>query len=215
MKPHDDIAASCQQLGLTPTEMQLTALDNFLALLQRWNATYNLTAVRDPQAMATQHLADCLAVLPALRVRCPNPQGRVLDVGSGAGLPGVVLAIMLPEWDVTCVDAVGKKAAFVRQAASQLNLPNLHPAHARVQDLRLPAFDLITSRAFASLADFTAWTTAHLAPGGLWMAMKGKVPQEEMAALPPDIEVFHVEPLTVPGLDAERCLVWMRPRSPS
>lgn len=215
MTPHDDIAASCRQLGLTPTEVQLTALDNFLALLQRWNATYNLTAVRNPKAMATQHLADCLAVLPALMVRCPNPQGRVLDVGSGAGLPGAVLAIMLPDWDVTCVDAVGKKAAFVRQAASQLRLPNLHPAHARVQDLRLPAFDLITSRAFASLADFTAWTTAHLAPGGLWMAMKGKVPQEEIAALPPDIEVFHVEPLTVPGLDAERCLVWMRLRSPS
>ena len=211
----DEVIGLCAAQGLTATAGQATRLVHYLELLQRWNATYNLTAVRDPKAMATQHLADCLAVLPALMVRCLNPQGRVLDVGSGAGLPGVVLAIMLPDWDVTCVDTVGKKAAFVRQAASQLNLPNLHPAHARVQDLRLPAFELITSRAFASLADFTAWTTAHLAPGGLWMAMKGKVPQEEMAALPPDIEVFHVEPLTVPGLDAERCLVWMRPRSPS
>jgi 16S rRNA (guanine527-N7)-methyltransferase len=113
---------------------------------------------------------------------------------------------------VTCVDAVGKKAAFIRQVASQLQLPNLQAVHARVQDLKLPAFDLITSRAFASLADFTRWTTARLAPGGLWMAMKGKSPLEELAALPPDIEVFHVEPLNVPGLDAERCLVWMRRR---
>ena len=127
-------------------------------------------------------------------------------------MPGVVIAILQPALTVTCVDAVGKKAAFIRQVASQLQLPNLQAVHARVQDLKLPAFDLITSRAFASLADFTRWTTARLAPGGLWMAMKGKSPLEELAALPPDIEVFHVEPLNVPGLDAERCLVWMRRR---
>ena len=210
MSTHDGIATACQQLGLEPTSSQLTALGDFLALLQRWNATYNLTAVRDLRAMTTQHLADCLAVLPALQARCP--QGRVLDVGSGGGLPGVVIAILQPALTVTCVDAVGKKAAFIRQVASQLQLPNLQAVHARVQDLKLPAFDLITSRAFASLADFTRWTTARLAPGGLWMAMKGKSPLEELAALPPDIEVFHVEPLNVPGLDAERCLVWMRRR---
>jgi len=210
LSTHDQIAAACQQLGVEPTTSQLTALGDFLALLQRWNATYNLTAVRDPREMATHHLADCLAVLPALQARCR--QGRVLDVGSGGGLPGVVIAIMQPALTVTCVDTVGKKAAFIRQVAGQLKLPNLQAVHARVQDLNLPPFDLITSRAFAALADFTRWTTAHLAPGGLWMAMKGKLPQEEMAALPPDIEVFHVEPLNVPGLDAERCLVWMRRR---
>lgn len=213
MSANDEIAASCHQLGLAPTAAQLTALGDFLALLQHWNATYNLTAVREPQAMATQHLADCLAVLPALRARCP--QGRALDVGSGGGLPGVVLAIMQPTLTVTCVDTVGKKAAFIRQVAGQLQLPHLQAVHARVQDLKMPAFDLITSRAFASLADFTQWTLAHLAPNGLWMAMKGKRPNEEMAALPPGIEVFHVEPLTVPGLDADRCLVWMRRRSPA
>jgi 16S rRNA (guanine527-N7)-methyltransferase len=210
LSTHEQIAACCHQLGLAPTAAELKALGDFLALLQHWNATYNLTAVRDPRAMVTQHLADCLTVLPSLQARCP--QGRVLDVGSGGGLPGVVLAIMQPALAVTCVDAVGKKAAFIRQVAGQLQLPNLQAFHARIQDLKLPAFDLITSRAFASLADFTRWTTARLAPGGLWMAMKGQSPQEEIAALPPSIEVFHVEPLNVPGLDAERCLVWMRHR---
>lgn len=209
MKATDGISAACESLGLAPSATQLQALQAYLALLQRWNATYNLTAVRDAQAMQTQHLADCLAVLPSLCARC-CPQGRVLDVGSGGGLPGVVLAIMQPTLDVSCVDAVGKKAAFIRQVAGQLNLPNLHALHARVQELRLPPFDLITSRAFASLADFTAWTAQHLAPGGQWMAMKGKPPEAELAALPQQIQVFHVEQLAIPGLDAERCLVWMR-----
>ncbi len=213
MSAQDEIVTSCQRLGLAPTAAQLTALDDYLALLQRWNATYNLTAVRDPRAMATQHLADCLAVIPPLLARCP--QGRVLDVGSGGGLPGVVLAIMQPALDVTCVDAVGKKVAFIRQVAGQLQLPNLTAAYGRVQELGLPAFDLITSRAFASLANFTGWTAAQLAPNGLWMAMKGKTPGEEMEALPAAIDVFHVEPLTVPGLEAERCLVWMRRRGPA
>lgn len=211
MLPPASIADACSVLGLAPSAAQLGALHGYLALLQRWNATYNLTAVRDPQAMATQHLADCLAVLPPLLARHPGGSaGRVLDVGSGGGLPGVVLAIMQPALDVTCVDAVGKKAAFIRQVAGELQLPNLHAAHARVQDLRLPHFDLITSRAFASLADFTTWTAAHLSPGGWWMAMKGKTPVDEIAALPLEVEVFHVEPLKVPGLEAERCLVWMR-----
>jgi 16S rRNA (guanine527-N7)-methyltransferase len=137
----------------------------------------------------------------------------VLDVGSGGGLPGVVLAAMCPTSKVICVDTVGKKAAFVRQAAMELGLPNLEGEHARVEKLRAPAFDLVTSRAFASLADFVSLTRQHLAAGGAWMAMKGKPPEAEMAALPPDIEMFHVEHLDVPGLAAERCLVWMRPRA--
>ena len=200
----------CAELGLTPTEVQASALSRYLDLLQRWNATYNLTAVRDRAGMLTQHLADCLAVLPSLQRHAP--QGRLLDVGSGGGLPGVVLATMLPHWDVTCVDAVAKKAAFVRQVAGTLSLPNLHAAHSRVEGLKTPPFDLITSRAFASLADFIALTRQHLAPGGVWMAMKGRVPEDEIAALPPDVHVFHVEPLQVPGLDAQRCLVWMQAR---
>lgn len=212
MSADPDLADICARIGLVPTREQLAALHDYLTLLQRWNATYNLTAVRDPAAMATQHLADCLAVLPALQARCT--QGRVLDVGSGGGLPGVVLAIMQPALDVTCVDAVGKKAAFIRQAAGTVRLPNLRAAHARVQDLKAPVFDLVTSRALATLADFTAWTAHHLKPTGLWMAMKGKRPHSEIAALPPEIDMFHVEPLAVPGMDAERCLVWLRKRGP-
>jgi 16S rRNA (guanine527-N7)-methyltransferase len=187
-------------------------LERYLALLARWNATYNLTAVRDPAEMRVQHLADCLAVVEPLRRRLGRRAARILDVGSGGGLPGVVLAVAEPAWDVTCVDAVGKKVAFVRQVAAELALPNLHAEHARVEALKAPAFDVVTSRAFASLADFVRLTRPLLVEAGAWMAMKGKHPDDEIAALPPDTEVFHVEPLTVPGLAAERCLIWMRPR---
>ena len=202
----------CAELGLAPSAAQTSALSRYLDLLQRWNGTYNLTAVRDRAGMLAQHLADCLAIIPPLQRRAAP--GRLLDVGSGGGLPGVVIATLLPGWDVTCVDAVAKKTAFVRQVAGSLGLPNLHAEHSRVESLRAPPFDLITSRAFASLADFTALTRKHLAPGGAWLAMKGRAPDDEMAALPPDVDVFHVEPLHVPGLNAQRCLVWMQPRKP-
>ncbi|HET9822137.1 MAG TPA: 16S rRNA (guanine(527)-N(7))-methyltransferase RsmG [Burkholderiaceae bacterium] len=188
-------------------------LEAYLGLLAKWNAAYNLTAVRDPAQMRTQHLADCLAVVGPLRHRLgAGRPARVLDVGSGGGLPGVVLALAEPGWDVTCVDAVGKKAAFVRQVASELALPNLRAEHARVEALKAAPFGVITSRAFAALADFVRLTRPLLAPGGMWMAMKGKRPDDEIAALPADIGVVAVEPLSVPGLDAERCLVWMQPR---
>jgi 16S rRNA (guanine527-N7)-methyltransferase len=186
-------------------------LEAYLGLLAKWNAAYNLTAVRDPAQMRVQHLADCLSVVAPLRRQLGGRAARILDVGSGGGLPGVVLALSDPSWDVTCVDTVGKKAAFVRQVAGELGLPNLHAEHARVESLKAAPFDVITSRAFASLPDFVRWTRPLLASGGIWMAMKGKRPDDEIAALPADVEVFHVEPLAVPGLDAERCLVWMRP----
>lgn len=210
MSPDTGILQICESLGVHPSEHQVQALLNYLSLLQRWNATYNLTAVRDPSAMLTQHLADCLAVVPRLAQH--YSMGRVLDVGSGGGLPGAVLAIMLPALDVTCVDTVGKKVAFIRQVAGNLGLRNLHAIHGRVQDLKVPSFDLITSRAFASLSDFVSWTHSRLAPGGVWVAMKGKTPTDEILAVPAAVHVFHVEPLAVPGLDAERCLVWMRPQ---
>ena len=139
------------------------------------------------------------------------PVARLLDVGSGGGLPGVVFAICCPQLDVSCVDTVAKKAAFIQQAAATLKLPNLHGIHARVESLAGP-FDVVSCRAFAALADFTVWSRSALAPGAVWLAMKGKHPAEEMSALPADVEVFHVEPLQVPGLQAERCIVWMRPR---
>lgn len=209
----DEIAAICAQCGLAASAVQLKALADYLALLQRWNATYNLTAVRDPASMLTQHLADCLAVIPPLQRHAET--GRLIDVGSGGGLPGVVIATMMPGWQVTCVDSVGKKMAFVRQVAGALPLPNLRAEHGRIEQLRLGPFDLITSRAFSSLGDFTRLTRPLLAPGGVWMAMKGRVPEDELAALPADVTVFHVEPLTVPGLAAQRCLVWMRPTVPA
>lgn len=198
------------QIVLTPE--QHAALLSYLALLQRWNATYNLTAVRDPGQMLVQHLADCLAVIQPLQRECGMGAFRLLDVGSGGGLPGVVIATVLPQIEVTCVDSVGKKAAFVRQVAGELRLRNLRAAHARVEDLKASSFDVIASRAFASLSEFTRLTVNHLALHGTWMAMKGKPPHEELAALPDDVTVFHVEQLQVPGLGADRCLVWMRPK---
>jgi 16S rRNA (guanine527-N7)-methyltransferase len=209
----DPLAVLSERLGLDIRVAQGDLLLRFLDLLQRWNSTYNLTAVRDPVQMLTHHLADCLAIVPALRRhRSEVGAQRLLDVGSGGGLPGVVLAVLDDDLSVTCVDTVGKKAAFVRQVAAELRLHNLHAAHARVEQLVAPPFDVVTSRAFASLADFTSLTRRHLAPAAVWMAMKGKRPDDEITALPVDVDVFHVEPVVVPGLDAERCLVWMRPR---
>jgi 16S rRNA (guanine527-N7)-methyltransferase len=130
-------------------------------------------------------------------------------VGAGAGLPGVVIAILRTDIEVSCLDAVAKKAAFVQQVASELGLRNLRALHARVESLS-GSYELITSRAFASLSDFVAGSSHLLAPGGLWLAMKGKSPADEMAQIPGDVRVFHVEQLSVPGLRAERCIVWMR-----
>ncbi len=211
----DEAAA---QLALDITEPDLNRLLAYLDLLRRWNGTYNLTAVRELRDMLTQHLVDCLAVIEPLR-RHVGAQGsgalppRVLDVGSGGGLPGVVIALLNPQWSVVCVDTVGKKAAFIRQAAVELRLPNLRSEHARVEGLMLPAFDLITARAFASLSDLVRLTRPHLSGGGVWAAMKGKVPNDEIRALPNEVLVFHVEQLRVPGLDAQRCLVWLRPEA--
>ena len=199
------------QLRLKLNDSQADALLAYLQLLQRWNATHNLTAVRTLEGMWTQHLADCLAVVPHVQARLRGT--RVLDVGSGGGLPGVVLAVCMPGMQVTCVDTVGKKAAFVRQVAGELRLNNLHSAHARVEALTMARFDLITCRAFATLVDFVGLTRQQLAPSGVWLAMKGQPPDDEVAHLPADVEVFHVEQLTVPGMDAQRCLVWLRPKA--
>jgi len=197
------------------SEAQADALLAYLALMLKWNRVYNLTAVREPAQMLTQHLLDSLSVVEPLRRRLGDRPPRLLDVGSGAGLPGIVLAVMLPELDVTCVDAVSKKAGFIRQAAAELELRNLHARHARVEALDAGPFEVITSRAFSSLADLVRLTRDHLAAGGTWLAMKGKTPADEIAALPDDVNVFHVEPLRVPGMGAERCLVWMRLQAPN
>jgi 16S rRNA (guanine527-N7)-methyltransferase len=204
-----------QALALDLDQRQFGLLLDYLALIQKWNKVYNLTAVRLPDEMLTHHLVDSLAVIPPLRLQLlgkapADGKGfKLLDVGAGAGLPGVVIAICCPDIAVSCVDAVAKKAAFIQQVAVALRLPNLRGLHARVETLT-DGYDIVSSRAFASLADFTNWSRAALAPAGIWLAMKGKHPADEMAQLPPEVHVFHVEQLAVPGLDAERCIVWMR-----
>ncbi|HRM54922.1 MAG TPA: 16S rRNA (guanine(527)-N(7))-methyltransferase RsmG [Ottowia sp.] len=208
------LAEGATALGLSLAAAQHAQLLAYLDLLAKWNKVYNLTAVRDPAEMLTHHLLDSLAVIAPLVRHTQGGAARVLDVGSGGGLPGVVIAICCPEMSVACVDAVAKKAAFVQQAAGVLGLSNLRGVHARVESITEP-YDVITSRAFATLADFTQWSAGSLGEDGVWMAMKGKHPTDEMAGLPPSVAVFHVEQLTVPGLDAERCLIWMRPAKPS
>ena len=199
-------------LGVTLSDEQRGQLLDYLALLGKWNKVYNLTAVRDPAEMLTHHLLDSLSIIAPLRRHTGGQPARLLDVGSGGGLPGVVIAICCPEIQVSCVDAVAKKAAFVQQVAVALRLPNLRGVHARVEAVQ-DKFDVITSRAFASLADFTQWSAPALAEGAVWLAMKGKRPDDEIAALPPGVEVFHVEQLQVPGLGAERCLLWLRTKT--
>jgi 16S rRNA (guanine527-N7)-methyltransferase len=207
------IPQTLQATGLDASPRQQEQLAAYMALLQRWNGTYNLTALRAPEEMLSHHLADCLVVVQPLMAHLKDgglDKAKVLDVGSGGGLPGVVLSILCPGVVVTCVDTVGKKAAFIRQVSAELGLlQQLRAEHARVEQLK-GQFEVITSRAFASLNDFTDWTVHLLAPGAHWMAMKGRAPADELALLPATVEVLRVDPLQVPGLDAERCLVWMR-----
>jgi len=202
-------------LGLSLADAQVKQLLDYQDLLLKWNRVYNLTAVRDPKDMLTHHLLDSLAVVAPLQHQLQarhhgGPAAQLLDVGAGAGLPGVVLAICCPQLRVTCVDAVAKKVAFVRQVQATLGLANLQALHARVESL-CGTYDVVCSRAFASLADFVRGTRQLLAPGACWLAMKGQYPADEVAALPPEAKVFHVEQLQVPGLDAQRCIVWIAP----
>ncbi|MBL8350683.1 MAG: 16S rRNA (guanine(527)-N(7))-methyltransferase RsmG [Burkholderiaceae bacterium] len=214
------LCAAAQALDVPLDAMALDRLMAYLGLLQRWNRVYNLTALRDPDEMLSHHLVDSLAAVAPIRRMCGSLAGRdagdrlrILDVGSGGGLPGVVLAVVERDWQVCCVDTVAKKVGFIRQVAAELQLPNLRGLHARVEALGDSAthFDLVVSRAFASLADFTTLSRPTLAERGIWLAMKGRLPEAEIAALPAEVQVFHVEPLQVPGLDAQRCLVWLRP----
>jgi 16S rRNA (guanine527-N7)-methyltransferase len=212
----EKLQAGLAQLGLDLTAHQQKQLLDYLAMIAKWNKVYNLTAIRDADEMLTHHLLDSLAIISPLKKHLnTNKAYRLLDVGAGAGLPGVVVAICCPHIAVTCVDTVGKKAAFIQQTALALALPNLRGIHARVEQM-LPAdvlggFDVITSRAFATLSDFVGLTTGLLAPdGGVWMAMKAKTAEAESADLPKDVSVFHVEQLHVPSLQENRCLVWMR-----
>jgi 16S rRNA (guanine527-N7)-methyltransferase len=206
------LRAGLKSLALDLSEEQVHRLLEYQDLIGKWTKVYNLTAVRNPAEMLTHHLLDSLAAVPPLRrhlLSCGLGSAKLLDVGSGAGLPGVVFAICCPTLSVTCVDTVGKKAAFIKQVSLSLSLPNLTGLHARVESIADP-FDVICSRAFASLADFTSWSLKALSQGGVWMALKGKHPADELAMLPAGVSVFHVERLVVPGLDADRCVVWLK-----
>ena len=210
-----ELSLGIEALGLSVAEAQQRQLLSYMALIQKWNKVYNLTALKTPQEILTHHLLDSLSsISPLLRHLAQSARGvgqevELLDVGSGGGLPGVVIAICCPHIRVTCVDTVSKKAAFVQQVAASLRLSNLRGVHARVESLTGP-FDVICSRAFAALPDFVNWSAGALSEDGVWMAMKGKLPEAEMAALPSFVEVFHVEQLQVPGLEADRCMVWMK-----
>lgn len=210
------LSAGLTFLKLNLSEAQVAQLLEFLELIAKWTQVYNLTSVRDPAEMMTHHLLDSLACVPALQSHLHmtgSEKGScLLDVGSGAGLPGVVIAICCPNVKVTCVDTVGKKAAFIKQAAISLRLENLKGLHSRVENIT-QSFDVVCSRAFASLEDFTTLSVKALGPRGVWMAMKGKHPTDELVALPNTISMFHVEQLQVPGLAAERCIVWLQPVS--
>jgi 16S rRNA (guanine527-N7)-methyltransferase len=176
---------------------------SYIELLERWNAAYNLTAVRDPAEMVTRHLFDSLAIVPYV-------SGATLtDLGSGAGLPGIPLAIAAPERDILLVDSNGKKARFLREAVRRLGLAHVRIAESRVEKVE-GSFDCITARAFASLAEMLGWGGHLLAPDGVWLALKGRLPEDELAAVPAEFRVEHVIVLRVPGLDAERHLVVIR-----
>ena len=206
------LSDAAKHLNIKLAAHTIEQLLDYLTLISKWNKVYNLTAVRDPEEMMTHHLLDSLAAVAPLQLHLAGAglasSANLLDVGSGAGLPGVVMAICCPQLGVTCVDTVAKKATFIKQVALELKLPNLAGLHARIENINQP-YDVICSRAFASLTDFTQWSAGALAPQGIWMAMKGKHPADELAALPAGVDVFHVEPLQVPGLQAERCIVWM------
>ena len=200
-----------RQLGLAIDDTQVKQLLAYLAQLDRWNGVHSLSAWKRPADFVIHHVFDSMTLVGPLERFAKGRGLRILDAGSGPGFPAAVLAAMRPAWSVTAVDAVAKKVAFIRQAAAGSGIANLTGLHARLEDLR-PSwpFDVIVSRAFASLDTLTAHTRQLLAPGGAWVAQKGRHPKEEMAQLREECQVFHVEPVTVPGLNAERHLVWMR-----
>ena len=199
-------AAGC---GTLPADARVK-LEAYIALLAKWNATYNLTAIREPERMVTHHILDALAVLPHLRAGRSSREVRILDVGSGGGVPAIPLAIAQPDWRVVALDSNHKKGAFLQQAISELPLPNAEAVIARVEDyVPTGPFDIVISRAFADLATFVNSSARHLAPNGVLVAMKGVFPDEEIDELPRNMRVVATPALHVPGLDAERHLIVM------
>jgi 16S rRNA (guanine527-N7)-methyltransferase len=208
-----DLAEGLRRLGAAGASIAPDARDKlvrYLDLLATWNRTYNLTAIREPERMITHHVLDALAVLPHLPDVAARRVLRVLDVGSGGGVPAIPLAIARPAWRLVALDSSHKKGAFLQQVAIELPLPNLEVAVARVENYAPSApFDIVISRAFADLATFVETSVRHLAPGGRLVAMKGVYPDEEIAQLPSTVRVLEAPALNVPGLLAERHLIVM------
>src|SRR5476649_1665200 len=202
----DVLKQGINSLKLGLGDDQVEKLLDYLALLNKWNSVYNLTSVRDPMQMVTLHVLDSLAAVPAFA-----GAQNVLDVGAGGGLPGMVLAISRPDMKVSMIDTVHKKTAFLTQVKAELGLGNVTVYTMRVEQLQVKQlFDVITSRAFADLSDFVNWSGHLLAEGGQFIALKGVAPPDERERLPSDWKVSHLQPLAVPGLDAERHLVFIR-----
>lgn len=207
-RSHEQMIAGLARLSLSVPDDALLQLRQYIDELEKWNGAYNLTSVRDRGGMVSRHLLDSLAIVPPLQPLLTAPGARLLDVGSGAGLPGIVLAIIAPTLEVTVLDSNGKKARFLRHAARTLKLANVTVAESRVEAWEPPApYSLITSRAFSALGDFFSSTTALLAPGGQWAAMKGKLADRELADVPASIHIRESMRLQVPGLDEERHLI--------
>ena len=206
------LVAGLSALGLDAGIATRETLAQYIALLDKWNRTHNLTAIRDPEQMVTHHLLDSLAVLGHLPKQA---RLRVLDIGSGGGLPGIPLAIARQDWRVVLLDSNHKKAAFLRQAAIELDLDNVEVCAVRVEDY-VPEvlFDVVISRAFSDLATFATVGRRLVVRGGRLVAMKGLFPHEELQQLPPDVTVAEVAAVRVPGLDVQRHLVIMEPREP-
>lgn len=188
-----------EALDLAVDESQQTLLLRFIKLIEKWNKAYNLTAVRDPEQMVTLHLLDSLAILPHIKTQ------RVADIGTGAGLPGIPLAICMPDCHFTLVDSNSKKTRFVQQAVLELQLKNVEVVHSRAELLKPEIlFSTVISRAFANVAEIVKLTGHLLADDGLLLAMKGQIPDQELAEISLDYKVI---PLYVPGIEAERCLI--------
>ncbi len=201
-----ELAAGIAALGLNVTPDAQQRMLVYLTLVEKWNKAYNLTAVREPAKMLTHHLLDSLSVLPHLR------GDRLLDVGSGAGLPGIPLALARPEWQLTLLDSSHKKTTFLRQAVIELGLTNVDVVCDRVETWQSPRlFDTVVSRAFSDLPEFLALAGKLCAKTGVVVAMKGVYPHEELAQVPKDFQLCNVVPLNVPGLGAERHAAVLQP----
>ena len=202
MSINEKLVSGLQQLNIVASEEQQQKLLDYLALLLKWNSTYNLTAIRTEEKMLSHHILDSLSLAPYL----PN-SGSLLDVGSGGGMPGIPCAIMFPQLKVTLLDANHKKTTFLRQSIIELTLDNVLVETCRVESLHGQTFDVITSRAFSELNDFVTLTRPLLKPNGVWLAMKGVYPYEEIAHLPEGVSAEETISLQVPFVDAERHLV--------